>query len=417
MPHRLVSSLRTAITAIAFLAAALPAQTASVTRAFTGFTLLDGTGGAPVPDAVLVVRDGRVVTAGPASRVTIPEGAERVALDGRVVMPGLINGHGHASGVGDLRTYAAYGVTTVYSLGDEPAEVFAARAAQQVAPPQHARVYLSGPVLMPTTPDEARAQVAAVTARGVDVVKIRVDDNLGTARKMAPEVYRAVIDAAHARGFRVAVHLYYLDDAKALLAAGADYIAHSVRDRPVDDAFVRALVRSKVCYSPTLMREVSTYVYESTPAFFTDSLFLAHANRAWMTTVSDSARQAATRASASAQRYKAQLPLAMRNLATLHRAGVPIAMGTDTGPLGRFQGYFELMELEMMVDAGMSPAEALHAATAGAAACMHVDRDLGTLEAGKWADMLVLDASPLERISNIRRQHSVWIGGVRVNGR
>ena len=407
-----------AILALLLLPArSLVAQAANGIRAFTNFTLIDGTGRAPVPDATLLVRNGRIVAVGAASRVRIPAGAERVNLRDKFVMPGLINGHGHASSVRDLETYAAYGVTTLFSLGDEPADVVAARAAQRLQPPAHARVYLAGPVLAPMSPDEARTQVAAVVAQNVDIVKIRVDDNLGLTKKMTPEVYRAVIDAAHARGTRVAVHLYYLEDAKALLAAGADYIAHSVRDLPVDSAFVQALVRSKVCYSPTLMREVSTFVYGNTPAFFTDSLFLAHANRSWMATVQQPARQEATRTSASAQRYEAQLPLAMRNLAVLHRAGVWIAMGTDTGPLGRFQGYFELMELEMMVEAGLTPAAVLQSATSVAAACMQVDGELGTLEAGKWADLLVLDASPLEQISNVRRQHSVWIGGKRVAAR
>lgn len=409
----------TAFAALALLSSHLTplhAQSASQTRAFTGFTLIDGTGRAPVRNATLLVRDGRIVAAGPAARVPIPAGADRVALNGKFVMPGLINAHGHASSVADLTTYAAYGVTTVFSLGDEPADVFASRDAQRLAPPRHARVYLAGPVLTPASADDARVQVAAVVEKGVDIVKIRVDDNLGTARKMAPEIYRAVIDAAHARGKRVAVHLYYLDDAKALLAAGADYIAHSVRDQPVDSAFVRALVASRVCYTPTLMREVSTYVYERTPTFFTDSLFLAHANRAWMATVQQPARQEATRMSVTAQRYKAQLPVAMRNLAVLQRAGVPIAMGTDTGPLGRFQGYFELMELEMMVEAGLTPSQALQSATRIAAACLQVDGELGTLESGKWADMLVLNASPLDQISNVRRQHSVWIGGAAIGG-
>lgn len=415
MFHGMYTSLAVLATALLGCAApALAAQPASVTRAFTGFTLIDGTGSAPVPNAALVVRDGRIVAVGPSGQVQIPANAERVALDGKVVMPGLINAHGHASSVANLATYAAYGVTTVFSLGDETPEVFAARNAQRRSAPRHARVYVAGPVLAPTSPDDARKQVAAVAARSVDIVKIRVDDNLGTTRKMPPEIYRAVIEAAHARKLRVAVHLYYLEDAQALLAAGADFIAHSVRDRPVHDAFVRAMLASNVCYSPTLMREVSTYVYERTPDFFTDSLFLAHANREWMATVSQPARQEATRTSGSAQRYKAQLPVAMRNLATLHSAGVPIAMGTDTGPLGRFQGYFELMELEMMVEAGLTPAQALHSATRGAATCLELDRELGTLERGKQADMLVLDASPLERIQNIRRQHSVWIGGERL---
>jgi imidazolonepropionase-like amidohydrolase len=278
-------------------------------------------------------------------------------------------------------------------------------------------VYVAGPVLAPADSTVARANVLAVAARRVDIVKIRVDDNLGTTPKMRPEVYRSVIAAAHARGLRVAAHLYYLDDARALLTAGADYLAHSVRDRAVDEAFVQQLKASKVCYSPTLMREVSTFVYDTTPAFFRDSFFLAHANREWMATVEEPRRMQGVRTSNSAQRYKAQLPVAMRNLMTLAKAGVPIAMGTDTGPLGRFQGYFELMEMEIMVEAGLSPRAVLTAATLGAARCLRVDRELGSLEPGKWADFVVLDASPLSDMRNIRRQHSVWIGGRQVNTR
>lgn len=397
------------------LPSALSAQ--STPRAFTGVTLIDGTGSAPIANATLLVQNGKVVAAGPSARVSIPANAERIALTGKVVMPGLINAHGHASSVANLETYAAYGVTTVYSLGDETPPVFAARDAQRSTPPRHARVYVAGPVLNPSSQDEARALVARDAELKVDIVKIRVDDNLGTARKMAPDIYRAVIEAAHTRGMRVAAHLYYLDDAKALLAAGADYIAHSVRDVPVDDAFVKALKASGVCYSPTLMREVSTYVFETTPAFLRDSQFLAHANKEWIATVTQPARQEATRTSASAQKYKAQLPVAMKNLKTLHDAGVPIAMGTDTGPVGRFQGYFELMELEMMVDAGLTPAQALQSATRDAARCLRLDSELGTLTPGKWADFVVLDASPLERIANIRRQHAVYVGGERVSGR
>jgi imidazolonepropionase-like amidohydrolase len=162
------------------------------------------------------------------------------------------------------------------------------------------------------------------------------------------------------------------------------------------------------------MREVSTFVYESTPDFFSDPLFLAHANREWVATLQQPDRQAATRASASAQRYKAALDVASRNVKRLSDAGVPIAMGTDTGPTGRFQGYFELMELELLVKAGLTPRQALLTATSDAARCLKVDADLGTLQAGRWADFVVLDADPLANISNIRRIDSVWIAGNRV---
>ena len=404
----------TARSAALFLAPTLAIAQGSPVRAFTGFTLVDGTDRSPVPNATIVVREGRIVAAGPANSVTIPAGAQRLALPGKTVIPGIINAHGHVNGPKDLSTYAAYGVTTVFSLGGEPQSVFAARAAQNTPMLDHARVFLAGPVLAPKTPGEARSQVADDAAQKVDIVKIRVDDNLGTVPKMTPEVYRAVIDEAHKRGMRVATHLFYLADAKSLLAAGSDFVAHSIRDADVDDEVIAALKARNVCVSPTLMREVSTFVYEKTPDFFSDSLFLTHANREWMTALEKPEAQQAMRASPAAQRYKVALEVAKRNLKRLSDAGVLIAMGTDTGPNGRFQGYFELMELEQMVNAGLTPRQALIAATRDAARCMKLDRDLGTIEPGKWADFVVLDANPLTDIANVRRIGSVYIAGNQV---
>ena len=403
------------IVALALLCPAALAAQSGVVRAFTGMTLIDGTDHAPIADATIVVRAGRIVAAGPARSVAIPADAERIALDGRFVIPGLINAHGHVNDASrDLATYAAYGVTTVFSLGGEQPAVFAARDAQAIPTLDRARVFVSGPVLAPGSADEARAMVAGVAAQRIDIVKIRVDDNLGTTQKMAPGVYGAVIDEAHRRGLRVAAHLFYLADAKSLLRAGVDFLAHSVRDADVDDELISAMKASGVCLSPTLMREVSTFVYEATPDFFSDPLFLAHADREWMATLREPARQEAMRTSASAQRYKTALDVASRNVKRLSDGGVMIALGTDTGPMGRFQGWFELMELELMVKAGLTPRQTLAAATRDAARCMKVDRDLGTLEPGRWADFVVLDADPLADIGNVKRISSVWIAGNRV---
>src|SRR5258708_11894549 len=119
------------------------------------------------------------------------------------------------------------------------------------------------------------------------------------------------------------------------------------------------------------------------------------------------------RNSAAAKRYRAGLEVASRNLKTLSDAGVTIAMGTDTGPPARFQGYFELMELEMMAKAGLSPKQVLASATRDAAACQKLP-DVGTLEPRKWADFVVLDADPLTDISNVRKINAVYIAGNRV---
>lgn len=398
--------------ALALTTAAALGTAGAQTKAFTGGTLIDGTDRAPVANATIVVRDGKVVAAG--SGVAVPAGAERIALDGKFVMPGLVNAHGHVNSPADLGTYAAYGVTSVFSLGGEAENVIALRAGQTSPALNRSRVWVAGPVLSPRNPDEARTQVQGVAAIKADIVKIRVDDNLGTTAKMSPEVYRAVINEAHRLGMRVAVHLFYLADAKDILASGGDFVAHSIRDAEVDDAVIAALTKGGTCVSPTLMREVSTYVYESTPEWFTDPLFVAHANKEWMASVSQPAAQERMRLSSAAQRYKVALQVASRNMKKLLDAGVPIAMGTDTGPAGRFQGYFELMELELMAKAGLTPKQVLTAATRDAARCMKIDAQVGTLEPGKWADFIALDANPLDNVSNARRISSVWIAGNKV---
>ena len=239
----------------------LPAQTTAAVKAFTGARVIDGTDAAPIDNATM-----SSATAG-WSRSARRRGSRfrptptRTSLAGKTVIPGLINAHGHVGDtVGlsaerysadqvmkDLRTYAVYGVTTVVSLGGDQAPSFAARDSQRTAALDRARICVAGPVLAPESPEEARKLVAEDAAMKVDIVKIRVDDNLGTTPKMPPEIYRAVIDEAHKRGLRVAAHLFYLADAKSLLDAGADFIAHSVRDADVDAPLIAAAERRDVC--------------------------------------------------------------------------------------------------------------------------------------------------------------------------
>jgi imidazolonepropionase-like amidohydrolase len=256
--------------------------------------------------------------------------------------------------------------------------------------------------------------VARVAALKPDFIKIRVDDNLGTTAKMPPAVYTAVIDEAHKRGLRVAAHIFYLDDAKALLRAGVDVIAHSVRDKDIDDEFIRLMKAKDVPYIPTLTRELSTFVYESTPEFLNDPFFLREADAALVAQLKEPARQSAMRASASAQAYKAALVVAKRNLKKASDAGLLIAMGTDSGAFPeRFEGYFEHLELEMMADAGMTPPQILRAATSQAARAMKLD-GVGNFQKGSWADFVVLDRNPLTDIRNTRSIASVWIAGNQV---
>ena len=411
-------------------------STGSTSLAFVGARLLDGRGGPPIDNTTILVDNGRIARLGPSSQVDVPQGATRIDLAGKTVLPGLVNAHGHVGMTrgleqgppvytdenvrAQLQLYARYGVTTVASLGGDGEAGIRVRDAQAA---EHAgdrdaagaRLLLAGPVVVADTPEAAREQVAALAAMKVDLVKIRVDDNLGRTQKMTPEVYRAVIEEAHARGLRVAAHLYYLDDAKGLARAGVDLLAHSVRDREVDDELIALLREKNICVVPTLTREVSTYVYATRPAFFDDPFFRRAADSAVLEQLADPERQRRVRENPDSAVYERALATASANLLRLARAGVPIAFGTDSGPAGRFQGYFEHLELRLMAAAGLAPHDVLIAATRDAARCLHRD-DIGTLETGKRADFLVLDADPLADLRNLERIHSVWIGGRSVVG-
>ena len=397
-------------------------------QAFVGARVIDGTGRPPIANAVLVVRDGRIDAVGPPAAVRPPAGARTIDLSGRFIIPGLISAHTHVSDVQgtrprayteentlrQLRVFARYGVTTVWSLGGEQEPAFRARDAQNTPALDRARIYLTGDVIVGKTPEDARRMVADVAARKPDVIKIRVDDNLGTTAKMTPDVYKTVIDEAHARGLRVAAHIFYLDDARDLLRAGVDVIGHSIRDKEIDDEVIALMKARDVAYCPTLTRELSTFVYETTPAFFADPFFLREADRDVVAQLQERPRQEAMAKSRSAQAYKAALAVARRNLKKAADAGVLIAMGTDAGPFPeRFQGYFEHLEMEMMVEAGLTPAHVLRASTLDAARAMKVD-GVGSLVKGAWADFVVLDRDPLQDIRNTRSISAVWIAGNQV---
>jgi imidazolonepropionase-like amidohydrolase len=412
---------------VLFVAASVTTASAQST-AFVGGRVIDGTGRV-IENGTVVITGAKITAVGPAS-TPLPAGTTRVDLNGKTILPGLVNAHGHVAATSglrsdttqfytrdnllrQLRTYAMYGITTVFSLGDDQAAGFELRN-ENAAATDRAKVFVAGPVIGGDTAGAARAMAVKVAEMKPDLLKIRVDDNLGTSRKMPEPAWRAVIEEAHARKLPLAVHVYWLADAKATLLAGADMIAHSVRDVPVDDEFITALKTRDVCYSPTFTRELSTFVYESTPAWVDDPFFLKGAEKGVREQLKDPKRQEQFRGSAAwkaGQQYKAGLEVAKRNLKTLADRGVRIAFGTDTGPPGRFQGFFEHLELEMMVDAGLTPMQAIVSATGDAAKCHRRSGEFGTLASGAVADLMILNANPLENIRNTRNIESVWIHG------
>ena len=392
--------------------------------AFTGATIIDGNGTAPVQNGVLLIYNGRVVAVGAKEKITLPYHTSIKDVSGKTIIPGIINAHGHVGDVkgmeaghygtqniiDNLAIYARYGVTTVVSLGGDQQEAEPLRAVNDTTSTQRARLFIAGEVIAGKTVNEALAAVERNRRMGVDFMKIRVDDQLGTTTKMPEAIYRAVINRSHQLGYKIATHMYSLEDAKKLLQAGSDLLAHSVRDGAVDETFIGLIKEKKVGYCPTLTRELSTFVYGDTAGFFTDPFFRREYDSVIIQPLLDPARQLEIRNSRSARIYKQHLPTAMANLKTLSDRGVPIIFGTDSGVPTRFIGYFEHLEMEMMAEAGLTPMQIIVSATKNPARYLGL-KDLGTLAPGHRADFIVLDADPLTDIRNVRKIAAVFISG------
>jgi imidazolonepropionase-like amidohydrolase len=409
-----------------------------------GARLIDGTGRPVRDNAALVIEGDRITAVGTTGKLARPKGARVIDVHGRTIMPGLISAHSHVGLVtgtanrADAYTreavehaavlYEQYGVTSVVTLGLNRDLVFELRDQQKQGKFPGASIFTAGrgigapggPPPQPVAPDqiyraatvdEARAQVRELAGHHVDLVKIWVDDNFGKLAKMQPDVYGAVIDECHKHGLRVAAHVFYLADAKALVAAGVDVLAHSVRDLPVDAELVRALKSRGVFYIPTLSVDESFFVFAEQPQVLDDEFFKRAVSPELVQMFQSQAYRDKVKANPSVPKEKAAFAVAQGNLKTLHAAGVHVAFGTDSGANPeRIPGWGEHHELELMVRAGLSPMDAIVAATQTSAAVIKAS-DRGTLEAGKRADFLVLAADPTADIRNTRQLVSVWHGG------
>lgn len=417
-----------------------PTSPAVDVTALTNARVIDGTGATPLERGTVIISGGTIEAVGAASTVAIPDGAAVLDMTGKTIMPGMINAHGHVQKGHDasipvrqdlvqrLETYASYGVTTVVSLGAIPEGELvqiSLRDVQDGVELDRARVYTSGMSInrvpadgggmrVISTPEDARAAVDRVADLGVDVVKFHLDN---PPAKMSDETWGAVIEQAEARGLRAIPHLWFLADAKATVDKGVVALGHSVRDVDVDEALITAMKERNVGYIPTLTRELSVFVYETTPAFLSDPFFLRGISvyQDQVDVVTTPEYQEKLRNDPAVQSIKQALVQAQTNLKLLSDGGVLIGFGTDGGvpnanTYGRWEGYFEHVELELMVEAGLSPLQALTAATGGSARVSNLDH-LGTIEPGKTADLLVLDANPLDDILNTRQINSVWVGG------
>jgi len=407
-----------------------------------GALLIDGTGRPAIEHSVLVIEGDHVVAVGNAGTVSIPSGADVRDVSGKTIMPALINLHGHlglSSNGADsvagnytqenvlkqLNKYLSYGVATVASLGQDEDEIYKIRDAQHSGTLGGARFYTAGLGFLeytgkanpadhryrPQTPEEARADVRELGAHHPDYMKMWVDDGLGHGVKIKPAIYQAIIDEAHKQHIRVFAHEYYLDDAKALLAAGIDGLAHSIRDQPVDQDLIRAMKARGVFLIPTLVRDEVLFAYADNLKWLDDPFFKEGFEPAAMAMVRSPENVEKGRKDPDIAKYRAGLEMAKKNLKALSDAGVKIAFGTDSGIPTRFPGYFEHRELQLMVEAGLTPMKAIVAATGTNAEILGGAKQFGTLQPGRRADFLVLDANPLDDIHSTEKLSAVWQSG------
>ena len=421
-------------TALAIATLALPpslAQAPQGTVAFTNARIIDGTGRAPIERGTLVISNGHVTAVGPAS-TAIPAGAQRIDASGKTLVPGFINDHAHLNVdrgatlpvrddlIRRLKTYADYGVTSTVSLGSTQAdelEGFTLMQEQDRVGLDRARLYTAGLNAIGKTPEEARTSVDRLADLHAQAIKFHINH---TPNDMNRPTWSAIIDESHKKGLKVAVHIYYMEDAKAAMDEGVDILAHSVRDQDVTPAFIAEMKEKHVSYIPTLTRDLSVFVYETTPAFLKEPFFQRGMSlyKEQVDIVTSPAFQEKVRKDPTTEMIRKGLAQANRNLKLLSDAGIPIAMGTDSGVagagnVGRWQGYFEQVEMEMMNKAGMSPMKVLVASTGDAAKVMGL-KNVGTLQPGNWADLVVLRANPLDNIRNTRTIDSVWIAGAKL---
>jgi imidazolonepropionase-like amidohydrolase len=423
--------------------------------ALVGATVLAGPRLQPLQDAVVVIEKGRIQTVGRRGQVVIPAGARQLDVRSKWILPGLIDAHVHFFQSGGLYTrpdiidlrsirpypqeiawiksrlpatlarYLASGVTGVMDVGG-PLWTFRLRAqAQQtlLAPQVEVSGPLIGtyapselklndpPIIAVNTQDEAQAVARAILRHHPDYLKFWFIHFPGQSIPRQARLLRAVIDVAHPQGVRVIVHATELAVARAAVEAGADVLAHSVDDAPVDDAFLRLMKEHHVVYTTTLM------TFNRYHAVLSGRGRLSDIERQWgdpqvIASWQDMDRLFSPAARAAyARTMPATTAVAFDNLKRVTAAGIPVAAGTDAGNIGTLHGPSLHRELELMLNAGLTRQQVLVDATLGGARAMGRAQDLGSIDPGKWADLLVVNGDPLQDLQNLRRIDRVIKGG------
>jgi imidazolonepropionase-like amidohydrolase len=415
---------------------------------FTGARLITDGDTPPIEDSAFLVEGDKIVRVGKRSDVQAPAGALRVDLSGKTVIPSLVNAHGHVGFqkdvsfekanytreniINQLKQYAYYGVGAVMTAGTDAGDISYQLRAQPVPGAALLRTAGRG-FAMPnastggaamrdapygvTTEGEARTNVQEIARNKPDQIKIWVDDRGGSVQKLAPPLYRAIIDEAHRHKIRVMAHVFYLTDARDLVEAGVDGFLHSVRDAEMDDALVARMKQKNVYITPNLSisgRGVAT----QQPPWFDDPILAEVFSPAAIARARPAQNQNANagrgRGNAPNPNQPSSYEMQIRSLAKLNKAAVTIALGDDTGIQNSYPGYGALQQLERMAESGMTPQQVLVAATRTAAGVLRLT-DMGSIAPGKSASFVVLDANPLDNLANARKISKVYLRGQEID--
>jgi imidazolonepropionase-like amidohydrolase len=415
---------------------------------FEGARLIAGDGSQAVMNSAMLVENGTITRIGARGAVAAPRSAVRVDLTGKTIMPALINTHGHPGFqrgltysaenytretiMDDLNRALYFGVAAVQSQGIEKGDVmYRIRADQEAGRLGGARLRVAGrgigaPNAGPgaaayagiayeiTTEDQARQAVQELAAQKVNMIKIWVDDRNGRAPRLASNLYRTIIEEGHKRRLQVNAHVFYHNDAVDLVDAGIDGLAHLVRDKEMDDALVASIVKRNVYVMPNLSPEWNTYL--ELPHWLKDGdpLLMLLQGSVSPPVIARMRKAYENRNPAAVERTRTQYAVLQRSLTKLAKANAKVILGSDTGLEDHLFGMSEQRELESMVNAGMTPMQVIVAATSRAAEYAKLDK-AGLLAAGKEASFIVLDANPLDDITNTQRISSVYVKGAEVD--
>jgi imidazolonepropionase-like amidohydrolase len=398
-----------------------PGPVTVLTRA----TVVDGTGAAPQADVTIVIENGRIREIGPAAAVTAPQGATVVDLTGKFIVPGIINAHGHVGPPPrdpQLRQYALYGVTTTTSMYFDQDDVADFKVKQKAGDLRGARLmtvkyrFMSPPFNPGSeakTPEEGRAKVDEIVAKGADFVKVWIDAQGGRHPKLSREFCAAVLDQARKHGKLTMAHVVELADARMIVAEGVNILAHNVRDQIIPDDFIATLKERNVSVISTLAREEALFAFGDGPAF-TDNPFFQKGLTPERLALLKSKKREEQANDPDRPRWLRMFDTDKQNLKKLADAGIRVGFGTDSGgALDRYfiQGWFEHRQMELMRDAGLTPTQIIQSFSKSNAELLGIDKDFGTLAKGKAADLLVLTRNPLADITNMRAIEAVYLGG------